>query len=84
MYHFANTGATTWHGFASEVREECLRRGLPVRATRIVPVTTAEFPRPAPRPAYSVLDTSRIETALGRAPRPWQVALAEYMAHLPS
>ncbi|HEY3496734.1 MAG TPA: dTDP-4-dehydrorhamnose reductase [Polyangiaceae bacterium] len=82
IVHFANGGETTWHGFASAIRELCLARGLPVKAARVVPVTTAEFPRPAPRPAYSVLDTRRIEAALGRAPRPWPAALEEYFGRL--
>jgi dTDP-4-dehydrorhamnose reductase len=80
IYHFANAGAVSWHGFASAIRELSLELGLPVRAARVVPITTAEFPRPAPRPAYSVLDTSRIEHALGIAPRPFLSALREYLA----
>lgn len=78
-YHFANSGATSWHGFASAIREQALARKLPVRTERIVPITTAEFPRPARRPSYSVLATERIERALGRAPRSWQDALAIYL-----
>jgi dTDP-4-dehydrorhamnose reductase len=50
-----------------------------VKAERILPVTTAEFPRPAPRPPYSVLDTSRIERALGTKPRDFRLALDEYL-----
>jgi len=80
VYHFANSGAVSWHGFASAIREVALELGLPVRATRVVPVTTAEFPRPAPRPAYSVLDTTRMESVLGRAPRPFLSALRAYLA----
>jgi dTDP-4-dehydrorhamnose reductase len=79
IFHFANAGATSWHGFASAIRALCLARGRPVKAARVVPITTAEFPLPAARPAYSVLDTSRIEQALGEPPRPWQAALAEYL-----
>lgn len=79
VYHFANAGAVSWHGFASAIRELSLELALPVRAARVVPVSTAEFPRPAPRPAYSVLDTSRIESALGRAPRPFLSALRTYL-----
>lgn len=79
MYHFANTGATSWHGFASAIREQALARKLPVRTERIVPITTAEFPRPARRPSYSVLATERIQHALGSIPRSWQDALAVYL-----
>lgn len=79
LYHFANAGATTWHGFVVGIRAACERLGLPVRASRIEPVSTSEFPRPAPRPAYSVLDTSRIEQALGQSPRAWPAALEDYL-----
>ncbi len=79
VYHFANAGETSWHGFAVAIREACLAQGLTLRAERVVAVTTAEFPRPAPRPAYSVLDTARIEAALGKPPRPWRTALEEYL-----
>lgn len=80
VYHFANSGETTWHAVAEAVRERAVRAGLSVRTTSIHPITTAEYPLPAPRPAYSVLDTAKIEAALGRKPRAWQEALDEYFA----
>ena len=82
VYHFANAGETTWHGLAEAVVATLVRLGRPVRAERVTPVTTAEFPRPAARPPYSVLDTRRVETALGRAPRPFGAALEAFLARL--
>jgi dTDP-4-dehydrorhamnose reductase len=79
VYHFANSGETSWHGFAVAIREACLSLGIPLRVERILPVSTAEFPRPAPRPAYSVLDTTRIQTFLDKQPRPWAAALDTYL-----
>ncbi|HLV65451.1 MAG TPA: dTDP-4-dehydrorhamnose reductase [Polyangiaceae bacterium] len=79
IYHFANAGPTTWYDFAHGIHDAALRRGVPLRVARIVPVSTAEFPRPAPRPAYSVLDTGRIEKALGITPRHWMEALDEHL-----
>jgi len=84
IYHFANAGETTWHAFAEAIRETLVRLGRPVKATRVVPVTTAEFPRPAPRPPYSVLDTRRIEAALGRKPRHFREPLDEFLTRLTS
>ncbi len=78
VYHFANSGETTWHGVAEAVRARALELGFPVRTARILPITTAEYPLPAARPAYSVLDTAKIEAALGFAPRHWHAALDEY------
>ena len=71
IYHGTNSGATTWHGFA---REAFRLSGLdPGRVRR---VSSAQFVRPAPRPAYSVLGHDRWALA-GLAPmRPWQDALA--------
>ena len=45
----------------------------------VVPVSTDEFPRPAPRPAYSALDTTRLEQLIGRGMPPWQAALERYL-----
>ena len=82
LYHFANLGNVSWHGFATAIRELALELGFEVRAHGIVSVRTSEFPRPAPRPAYSVLDTARVEAALGRPPRPFQTALRDYLMNL--
>jgi dTDP-4-dehydrorhamnose reductase len=79
-YHFANRGETTWHGVAEAVRERALELGLPVRTKRIAPITTSEYPLPAARPAYSVLDTTKIEKALGITPRHFHETLDEYLA----
>lgn len=82
VYHFANAGETTWHAFAEAIRETLVQLGRAVKAARVVPVTTAEFPRPAPRPPYSVLDTGRIEAALGRKPRHFREPLDAFLTQL--
>ncbi len=71
--HAVNSGSTTWHGFAAEIAR------LLGAAVTVVPVATGEVPRPAPRPAYSVLDTNRLEAALGRPMPPWQDGLHRYL-----
>jgi len=72
IYHGSNTGHCTWYGFAKAIFAHA---GLDVRVT---PVTTAEFPRPAKRPVYSVLAPVLLE-ARGFTPlRPWDAALADY------
>jgi dTDP-4-dehydrorhamnose reductase len=80
VYHFANRGEVTRHAFAEAILERATASGLPVRARRIVPVTTAEYPLSAARPAYCVLATEKIEAALGITPRPWQAALDDFFA----
>ena len=75
-YHLTNSGETSWHGFAEAVLAEC---GVdrPVDA-----ITTAEYPTPAHRPAYSVLD-NRAWRLLGEPPLPpWHEGLRAYVAEL--
>jgi dTDP-4-dehydrorhamnose reductase len=70
VYHCTNSGDTTWCGFARAVFEE-----LGADPTRVHPCTTADYPRPAPRPSYSVLGDAAWRAA-GLGPlRPWRAAL---------
>jgi dTDP-4-dehydrorhamnose reductase len=78
LWHFANQGETSWFDLASATRETLERCGAPLRVKRIVPVSTSEFPRPASRPAYSVLCTDKIE-GWGIGPRSWRESLAEFL-----
>ncbi|MBL8115306.1 MAG: dTDP-4-dehydrorhamnose reductase [Acidobacteria bacterium] len=75
IVHFANSGETTWFGLAAE-----LVRAASHPEVAVKPCTSDEFPRPAKRPAYSVLDTSLYERLTGEPPPPWQAALARYLA----
>ncbi|MGH7570391.1 MAG: dTDP-4-dehydrorhamnose reductase, partial [Gemmatimonadota bacterium] len=73
-YHFVNAGSTTWHGFAERILAIASRHGA-VKARRVVPITTEELGLPAPRPRWSVLDTTSYVETFGLAPRPWEDAL---------
>lgn len=73
-YHLTGRGETTWYAFAQAIFELLGRLGMdPLPALR--PVTLAEFPTPAHRPAYSVLDCARIHATFGITARPWRPAL---------
>lgn len=74
--HYRNREPVTWYGFTREIVR------LRDRSVEVRPVTTDEFPRPAPRPAYSVLDVSRFEEAVGREVEPWGWGLVEILAAL--
>ncbi len=75
LFHFANGGEMTWYSFA---REALRLAGFP--NVIVHPCTSAEFPRPARRPAYSVLDTALYERTTGERPRPAIEALTDYLA----
>ena len=72
IYHGTNAGAATWFEFAQAVLAES---GLDPE--RITPTESASFPRPAPRPAYSVLGHDGWAAAGLPEMRPWRDALAE-------
>jgi dTDP-4-dehydrorhamnose reductase len=79
IFHYANSGETSWCNFAKEISRQWQEAGLPHKTQTIVPITTQEYPTPARRPAYSSLATKKMEATTGRAPRPWQEALTHYM-----
>ncbi len=81
-YHFTNSGETTWYGFASEIYKLASKTGLARKELKLTPIATTEYPTPAARPAYSVLDCTRIERDFGVGRRPWQEALAEHIMRL--
>ena len=77
LLHATNSGATTWHGLARAVFE--LAGADPAR---VLPTTTDAFPRPAHRPAYSVLDPAGWTAAGLPALPPWQESLRACLAQL--
>ncbi|MFN3919329.1 MAG: dTDP-4-dehydrorhamnose reductase [Methylohalobius sp.] len=75
-YHLTCRGQTTWHGFANQIRRQAISLGiLPETAGQVKAITTADYPTPATRPAYSVLDTSRIEEVFEIRLPEWETAL---------
>lgn len=75
IFHFANRGAVTWFEFAAEILNAAGRSDV-----RVLPTTSAALARPAARPPYSVLDTSKYESATGRTIRNFREPLVEYLA----
>ncbi len=75
LFHAACEGSASWFDFARATLELCAKK------TPIHPCSTAEFPRPARRPAYSVLDCSRLAKLRGRSLQPWRAALRDFLAH---
>jgi dTDP-4-dehydrorhamnose reductase len=76
VYHYANTGETTWFDFAAKIKAIA---GLDCALN---PIETKDFPTLAKRPVYSVLDTSKIEEALSLSIPHWEDALADCMKEI--
>lgn len=77
LFHLGNGGETSWHGFAEQIMQ---RSGN--SRVRVHPITTAEFPTAARRPAYSVLDKTRIGRVYGITPPHWCEGLDRCLARL--
>lgn len=73
IYHRTNDGACTWYGFARSALARVGWKGV------VLPIPPSQYARPAPRPAYSVLRTTKLPPL-----RPWESALQEYLAMSPS
>ena len=72
VYHFSNSPACTWHEFACEIFEQAVKAGVLERKPVVHPITTAEYPTPAKRPAWSVLDCGKIEDLIMNATDSWK------------
>ena len=80
-FHFTNQGGISWYDFACGAIEEAKNFGiLPKdKPVTVKPVGTKDFPRPAPRPSYSVLSLEKYERATGKTPPEWREALKRYL-----
>ncbi|MDY0039250.1 MAG: dTDP-4-dehydrorhamnose reductase [Desulforhabdus sp.] len=82
-YHFCGKGRTSWHGFAEAIVDEARQREQ-LKVRDVIPITTADYPTPAVRPAWSVLDCHKIEEAFGIVPSNWRDVLSAMMLELHS
>ena len=72
IYHLSGRGVTTWYGFAKAI---VASMGL-AHAVDVEPIATVDYPTPARRPAYSVLDTTKLQRAFGLVLPGWESSLA--------
>ena len=75
IYNMTCQGSTTWYGFACEILSIA-----GIEDVSIVPITTDDFPTPAKRPLYSVLDNSKLQHMYGIRLPSWQDSLKECLA----
>ncbi|WP_395392892.1 dTDP-4-dehydrorhamnose reductase [Novosphingobium sp. BL-8A] len=79
-FHFSNAGTVTWAGFATEIFRQSGERGGPT--ANVAPITTADYPTPARRPANSLLSHNAICNGYSITPRPWPEALSDILDEL--
>lgn len=82
IYHFTNSGVVSWYDFAIAIFEEAGALGFPLKVQRVIPITTADYPTPAIRPAYSVLSGKKITETLGDYPPYWRDSLRKMLKEL--
>lgn len=84
IYHYCGEGITTWHGFTEAILDAARRHGMAIKTLRVEAISTAEYPTPAERPAFSALDCGRIRSNFGIAAKPWRERLEKVVAVLAS
>lgn len=80
--HWCDAGAVSWYEFAVEIQRFAIKHGLLEKAVPIKPITTAGYPTPARRPAYSALNTSETSRRFQIEPEPWKTALEKVIEQL--
>lgn len=82
VMHWTGAGVASWYDFAVAIAEEGRAAGLLTRDVRVRPVGTSDYPTPAARPAYSVLDLTSAREILGLEPAHWRHDLRTMLAQL--
>lgn len=73
LYHLTAAGSTSWHGYAQYLLDQAASKGMELRCREVLPIGTAEYPLPAPRPTNSRLDCSRLCRQFGVTLPDWRV-----------
>lgn len=80
LYHWSDAGVASWYDFAVAIQEEALAAGLLERAIPIAPIPARDYPTPARRPAFSVLDKTVAIADFGYHPPHWREALRKVLS----
>ena len=82
VFHWTDAGVASWYDFAVAISEEAAAAGLLPAPASVTPIATPDYPTPARRPSYSVLDTSATTRRLGVAPVHWRTRLRAVLGEL--
>jgi len=79
IFHLTAAGDTTWHGFAEAIFDEAVASGRLPKKPSVLPIPSADYPTPAKRPAWSVLDTTKTLASFGVMPPDWRSDLRKVL-----
>lgn len=82
LYHFSGTPACSWHEFAAEIFRQAHALGVLERIPLLRPIATTDYPTPARRPAWSVLDCGKLQATCDIAPADWRAELQQVLREL--
>ena len=82
IWHLVADGQTSWHGFAREIFSQAQAAGLMEKIPEVVAITTADYPTPAARPAWSCLDNRKLKADFGISLPSWEQELSRVLAEL--
>jgi dTDP-4-dehydrorhamnose reductase len=82
IHHWSDAGVASWYDFAVAIAEEWVSAGRTTVVARVIPIGTADYPTPARRPKFSVLDKSYTCSALGLSPRHWRQNLRQVIGEI--
>lgn len=83
-WHLTASGKTSWHGFAEAIFAEAVAAGVLAKAPNVQAITSDQYPTPAKRPAWSVLDNRKLQQDFGIVLPTWQVGLHRVMGEIAS
>ena len=82
IYHYGGTKSVTWYEFAQAIFQAAQQQDPHFKIPQLNAITTDQYPLPAPRPAYSIMDCQKIENECGIKASDWQKALNEIIGKL--
>jgi dTDP-4-dehydrorhamnose reductase len=82
ILHWSDAGVASWYDFALAIGEQGMVTGVLQQMASVIPITTAEYPTPARRPSYSLLDCTATCAAFGIRPQHWRAALLDVIQQM--
>jgi dTDP-4-dehydrorhamnose reductase len=84
IHHWSDAGAASWYDFAVAIGELSVTQGVLATAAQVTPIGTEDYPTPARRPSYSLLECRATRRVLGLPALHWRNALVQVLARLPA